>query len=44
MLTIALAEGAGIPLALGDPRLTVDGATRDVLTAVRALVRPDSRG
>lgn len=44
MLTIALADGAGIPLALGDPGLTVDSATRDVLTAVRALVRPASRG
>jgi AcrR family transcriptional regulator len=40
LLTIALADGAGIPLALGDPGLTVDSAIRDVLTAVRGLVRP----
>ena len=40
MLTIALVDGAGIPLALGDPGLTVDSATRAVLTAVRGLVRP----
>ena len=44
MLTIALVDGAGIPLALGDPGLTVDSAIRDVLTAVRGLVRPPSRG
>ena len=43
MLTIALVDGAGIPLALGDPGLTVASATRDVLTAVRGLVRPAPR-
>jgi AcrR family transcriptional regulator len=44
MLTIALVDGAGIPLVLGDPGLTVDSATSDVLTAVRGLVRAASRG
>jgi AcrR family transcriptional regulator len=40
VLTIALVDGAGVPLALGDPGLTVASATADVLTAVAALVRP----
>jgi AcrR family transcriptional regulator len=40
VLGIALADGAGIPLALGDPELTVADATADVLTAIAALLRP----
>jgi AcrR family transcriptional regulator len=40
VLAIALADGAGIPLALGDPELTVADATADVLTAIAALLRP----
>ena len=37
VLTIALVDGAGIPLALGDPGLTVASPTAGVLTAVAAL-------
>ena len=38
VLAIALADGAGIPLALGDPSLTVTSAASDALTAVAALL------
>jgi BetI-type transcriptional repressor, C-terminal len=38
VLTIALADGAGVPLALGDPELSVAGAIDGVLTAVAALL------
>jgi AcrR family transcriptional regulator len=38
LLTIALVDGAGIPLALGDPGLTVQSATENVLAALRALL------
>jgi AcrR family transcriptional regulator len=31
VLTIALVDGVGIPLALGDPEITADGAVRGVL-------------
>jgi BetI-type transcriptional repressor, C-terminal len=31
VLTIALVDGVGIPLALGDPQITADGAVADVL-------------
>jgi hypothetical protein len=41
MLAIALVDGMGIPLALGDPDLTAPGAVRDVLDALRALMRMD---
>jgi AcrR family transcriptional regulator len=44
VLAIALADGAGIPLALGDPELSVAGATSDVLTAIRALLQPTAAG
>jgi len=40
VLTIALVDGAGVPLALSDPGLTVASATADVLTAVAAILRP----
>jgi AcrR family transcriptional regulator len=40
VLTIALVDGVGIPLALGDPAITADGAVRDVLSALDALLRP----
>ena len=40
VLTIALVDGVGIPLALGDPEITTDGAVRDVLAALDALLRP----
>ncbi len=38
VLTIALVDGAGIPLALGDPSLSVSSATSDVLRSVGALL------
>jgi AcrR family transcriptional regulator len=38
VLTIALVDGIGIPLALGDPEITADGAVREVLTALGELL------
>ena len=38
MLTIALVDGVGIPLALGDPELTPAGATADVMAALADLL------
>jgi hypothetical protein len=38
VLTIAMADGAGIPLALGDPDLTVASAIQDVLATVAAVL------
>ena len=43
MLTIALVDGVGIPLALGDPQITTDGAVADVLSALDALLHPAPR-
>jgi AcrR family transcriptional regulator len=40
VLTIAMVDGVGIPLALGDPEITADGAARDVLSALEALLTP----
>jgi AcrR family transcriptional regulator len=40
VLTIALVDGVGIPLALDDPAITPDGAVADVLTALAALLPP----
>ncbi len=40
VLTIALVDGVGIPLTLGDPEITTDGAVRDVLAALEALLSP----
>ncbi len=40
VLAVALVDGMGIPLALGDPEVTGAGAAQDVLTALRALLRP----
>jgi hypothetical protein len=40
MLAIAMVDGLGIPLALGDPETSVDAATQDVLTALTALLQP----
>ncbi len=39
VLTIALVDGMGIPLALGDPEITADGAVREVLAALAELLR-----
>jgi hypothetical protein len=38
VLTIALVDGVGIPLALGDPEVAGDGAAQEVLSALRALL------
>jgi AcrR family transcriptional regulator len=38
VLTIALVDGVGIPLALGDPEITAAGATADVLSALAGLL------
>jgi AcrR family transcriptional regulator len=40
VLTIALVDGVGIPLALDDPQITPDGAVADVLTALAGLLHP----
>ena len=39
VLAIALVDGMGIPLALGDPAVG-PGAVREVLAALRQLLRP----
>jgi AcrR family transcriptional regulator len=38
VLAIALVDGMGIPLALGDPEITGPGAVRDVLAALAELL------
>ncbi len=38
VLTIALVDGVGIPLALGDPEITADGAVRDVLATLAEVL------
>jgi AcrR family transcriptional regulator len=40
VLTIALVDGVGIPLALGDPEITADGAVGDVLAALTDILHP----
>jgi AcrR family transcriptional regulator len=40
VLTIALVDGVGIPLALDDPAITPDGAVADVLSALAGLLHP----
>jgi AcrR family transcriptional regulator len=44
VLTIALVDGVGIPLALDDPEITADGAVADVLSALGALLRHGKPG
>jgi AcrR family transcriptional regulator len=39
-LAIALIDGLGIPLALGDPEITVAAATQDTLSVLEQLLRP----
>jgi hypothetical protein len=39
MLTIALVDGVGIPLALGDPEITPAAGTADLLSALADLLR-----
>jgi AcrR family transcriptional regulator len=38
VLTIALVDGVGIPLALGDPEITAAGAIADVLSALAEML------
>jgi AcrR family transcriptional regulator len=42
VLTIALLDGVGVPLALGDPQVTEAGAIKDVLSALDQLLRPQA--
>jgi AcrR family transcriptional regulator len=44
LLTIALVDGVGIPLALDDPEITADGAVADVLSALGALLHHGKPG
>jgi AcrR family transcriptional regulator len=44
VLTIALVDGIGIPLALGDPEITADGAVREVLSALGELLHAGPDG
>jgi hypothetical protein len=41
VLTIAAADGMGIPLSLADPQITPAGAAQDVMTALRDMLSPD---
>jgi AcrR family transcriptional regulator len=41
VLTIALIDGLGIPLALGDPEISVPAAAEDVLSTLAALLQAD---
>ncbi len=40
VLTIAAADGMGIPLSLADPEITPVGAAQDVMAVLRELLRP----
>jgi AcrR family transcriptional regulator len=40
VLAIAMVDGMGIPLALGDPEITGPSAVQDVLAALAELLRP----
>ena len=42
VLTIALVDGVGIPLALGDPEITPAAAAADILSALAGLLRPQA--
>ena len=42
VLTIAAADGLGIPLSLADPGITPANAVQDVMAVLRALLRPES--
>jgi AcrR family transcriptional regulator len=44
VLALALVDGVGIPLALGDPEVTPDTATAGVLTTLAALLGRDDTG
>jgi AcrR family transcriptional regulator len=40
VLTLALLDGVGIPLALGDPEISPDTVTADVMSALAGLLHP----
>jgi len=40
VLAIAMVDGMGIPLALGDAEITGPGAVQEVLAALAELLRP----
>jgi hypothetical protein len=40
VLTIALVDGVGIQIALGDPEVSADRAAGEVLSALSALLGP----
>ncbi|HSS91086.1 MAG TPA: TetR family transcriptional regulator C-terminal domain-containing protein [Streptosporangiaceae bacterium] len=40
VLTLALLDGVGIPLALGDPEITPDAVIADVMSALAELLHP----
>jgi AcrR family transcriptional regulator len=42
VLAIALVDGIGIPLGLGDPHVTADAAVREVLSALGELLHADA--
>ena len=42
VLTIAAADGMGIPLSLADPEITPASAAQDVMAALRDMLRPPS--
>jgi AcrR family transcriptional regulator len=44
VLILALLDGVGIPLALGDPEITTEGATADVMTAIAEVVHRRNAG
>jgi AcrR family transcriptional regulator len=43
ILTIAAADGMGIPLSLADPQITPASAAQDVMAALRDMLSPDRR-
>ncbi|HWG60483.1 MAG TPA: TetR family transcriptional regulator C-terminal domain-containing protein [Streptosporangiaceae bacterium] len=42
VLILALLDGVGIPFALGDPEITPDGVTADVMSALAEVLRPQA--
>ena len=40
VLAVAVVDGLGIPLSLGDPEITGPGAVQDVLAALAELLHP----
>jgi hypothetical protein len=42
VLTLALIDGVGIPLTLGDPEITPARATADILSTLAELLHPEA--